>query len=219
MKTHVAKPCEPLWLGRQGEDGARCILFDISAWQKRYGKGTVQLLAQRAGDTAPYPCRIVTDGDVVSWTITSADVAVVSNYGRCELLYFGEGNIVKSAIWTTMVSPSLSDPSDTLPEPQRGWVDQVLQAASEVKDALTKAPYIGENGFWYVWDASSGQYVNTGTAAGSGTVFEAGDGLILQNNVLSVDTANDAEQDNTRPITSAAVYTEIGNIDVLLQTI
>lgn len=31
--------------------------------------------------------------------------------------------------------------------------------------------------------------------------------------------ASDAEQDNTRPITSAAVYTEIGNINALLATI
>lgn len=43
--------------------------------------------------------------------------------------------------------------------------------------------------------------------------------LITEEGVLSVDTANDAEQDNTRPITAAAVYTEIGNIDVLLSTI
>lgn len=31
--------------------------------------------------------------------------------------------------------------------------------------------------------------------------------------------ANSAEQDNTRPITAAAVYTEIGNINALLATI
>lgn len=31
--------------------------------------------------------------------------------------------------------------------------------------------------------------------------------------------ANHAEEDNTRPITAAAVYTEIGNINALLATI
>ena len=36
---------------------------------------------------------------------------------------------------------------------------------------------------------------------------------------LSVNTAGDAQQDNTLPITSAAVYTELGNIDALLRTI
>lgn len=36
---------------------------------------------------------------------------------------------------------------------------------------------------------------------------------------LSVLKATSVEQDNTRPITAAAVYTEVGNINALLQTI
>lgn len=36
---------------------------------------------------------------------------------------------------------------------------------------------------------------------------------------LAVDVATGAEADNTRPITAAAVYSELGNIDVLLRTI
>lgn len=36
---------------------------------------------------------------------------------------------------------------------------------------------------------------------------------------VNVLTASDMEQDNTRPITSAAVYTEVGNINALLETI
>lgn len=39
------------------------------------------------------------------------------------------------------------------------------------------------------------------------------------NAVAWVTPANNAEQDNTRPITAAAVYTEIGNINALLATI
>ena len=37
--------------------------------------------------------------------------------------------------------------------------------------------------------------------------------------VAWVTPASDVEEDNTRPITSAAVYTEIGNINALLETI
>ena len=74
--------------------------------------------------------------------------------------------------------------------------------------------------------------------AGAVTVVETGDGVlrpatrttlggiivgedlkITQSGVLSINKATKVEQDNTRPITSAAVYTEIGNIDALLQTI
>lgn len=52
-----------------------------------------------------------------------------------------------------------------------------------------------------------------------GTTFEIGNGLKLENNILSVDTVDDAEQDNTLPITSAGVFSIVGNIDVLLATI
>lgn len=47
-----------------------------------------------------------------------------------------------------------------------------------------------------------------------------GAGLKVDSNgVASVDVANNAEADNTRPISSAAVYTQIGNINVLLESI
>ena len=36
---------------------------------------------------------------------------------------------------------------------------------------------------------------------------------------LAVHVADEAEADNTLPITAAAVYTELGNIEILLQTI
>lgn len=49
---------------------------------------------------------------------------------------------------------------------------------------------------------------------------KVGDALtITEDGVLSVVRADTAEQDNTLPITSAAVYAEIGNIAVLLSTI
>ncbi len=37
--------------------------------------------------------------------------------------------------------------------------------------------------------------------------------------ILSVDTASQVEKDNTKPITSGAVHTEIGNIEILLENI
>lgn len=48
-------------------------------------------------------------------------------------------------------------------------------------------------------------------------LIKVGENLkITQDGVLSVDTADAVEQDNTKPITSAAVHVEIGNIEVLL---
>lgn len=59
------------------------------------------------------------------------------------------------------------------------------------------------------------------SSGGSGGGYNIGYGLKLDaaTNTLSVDTADKVEQDNTKPVTSAAVYTEVGNINALLATI
>lgn len=61
---------------------------------------------------------------------------------------------------------------------------------------------------------------NSGGGSGGGG-YTIGDGLKLDaaTNTLSVDTADAVEEDNTKPVTSAAVYTEVGNINALLATI
>ena len=57
-------------------------------------------------------------------------------------------------------------------------------------------------------------FVNTG-----GSSYEIGDGLKLEGNVLSVDTATEVEEDNTKPVTSGAVYVQLGNVEALLENI
>lgn len=52
-----------------------------------------------------------------------------------------------------------------------------------------------------------------------GVYFETDETLTLENGILSVNTADEVEKDNTLPVTSAAVYTEVGNINALLATI
>ena len=56
---------------------------------------------------------------------------------------------------------------------------------------------------------SSGNVVN----------FQVDKTLTLKDGVLSVNTTNDMEQDNTLPITSAGVFATGGNIEALLKTI
>lgn len=57
------------------------------------------------------------------------------------------------------------------------------------------------------------------TIDGYNVLATDGETLVITNGVLSVNRAHSAEADNTLPITSAAVHTEIGNIDALLKTI
>ena len=80
-------------------------------------------------------------------------------------------------------------------------------------------------------DGSSYEFTVTNGSGGSGAdvpiasetvagIVRVGENLrVSADGTLSVDTAAAVEQDNTRPITAAAVYTEVGNINALLETI
>lgn len=52
-----------------------------------------------------------------------------------------------------------------------------------------------------------------------GANFETDSTMTLKDGVLSVNTTDQMEQDNTLPITSAGVYATVGNIEALLKTI
>lgn len=59
-----------------------------------------------------------------------------------------------------------------------------------------------------------------GGGPGGGTSFTTDETLTLgADGVLRVNTTNEVAADNTLPITSAGVYTQVGNIEVLLNTI
>lgn len=68
-------------------------------------------------------------------------------------------------------------------------------------------------------DENGNVQVEIPEGTGGGVAFETDETLKLENGILSVNTTNDMEQDNTLPITSAGVYATVGNIEVLLKTI
>lgn len=79
-------------------------------------------------------------------------------------------------------------------------------------------------------DPNKGDYVHgkeefleqangSGSGSGSSTNFKTDETLTLKDGVLSVNTTDQMEQDNTLPITSAGVYATVGNIEALLKTI
>lgn len=65
----------------------------------------------------------------------------------------------------------------------------------------------------------TGYVLPAATVSTLGGVIVGSDLLVTEAGVLSVDKAENVEGDNTRPITAAAVYAEVGNINALLATI
>ena len=112
------------------------------------------------------------------------------------------------------------------PEPQPSWLAKII-------DLNNHPPIPGDNGYWLIWDTDRGAYVESdlplpevSSGGGSwsqisGKPFDTIDGntLVNRSGTLCVNTTDDAEQDNTRPITSSGVHVICGNINALLQSI
>ena len=184
MKQIYANNCTTLPLGRHGENLARKVAFDLSDWVSEYGAGTAELIYQRPGDAAPYPVAAVRDGDTLVWTLTATDTDCQTNYGRCELRYYVGETLAKSKTWRTWVEPAMDTPSGTAPPyPERGWVDQVVaagaeakQAAARAENAVVHAPIIGDNGNWFVWDSTTAEYIDTGRYSGGSAPYIGANG-------------------------------------------
>ena len=138
MEVYPVKTASILPLGKQGENLVRQIHFDLSRWISNFGPGTVQLLHQRNGDDAPYPVAVEQEGDCAVWTVTNADTAAAGT-GRAELQYYVGDALAKSETWMTKVLPALGPASETPPEAQQGWVDQVLAQVARITGMTAQA--------------------------------------------------------------------------------
>ena len=97
------------------------------------------------------------------------------------------------------------------------------QAEANIRALNEHPPKPGPNGFWMLWDPDTDTYQQSEIPIPSGEggmSYQIGNGLkITGENTLEVDTADEVNQDNTLPITAAAVYSTVGNIAILLGTI
>lgn len=154
-------------LGRQGENQARKVVFDVlRAWREEFGStGAASLIVQRSEDTAPYPVTMGEENGVLTWTVSAADTAYAGE-GKAELRYTVGSTVVKSCIYKTVVRATLGDGTSEPPKAYQSWVDEVLTAAAGVETAVNKMPYIDtDTGNWFKWDAKSNAFADTGVSA------------------------------------------------------
>lgn len=121
--------------------------------------------------------------------------------------------LILPTVWVTLgkVMPAAEPSGDPGAEPTLPIWAQLQNQIGDLDDLQT---YNKDNLVDAINEARS-----SGGSGGGG--YNIGDGLKLDaaTNTLSVDTAAAVEKDNTKPVTSAAVYTEVGNINALLATI
>lgn len=136
MRTVAMTPGITNNIGRQGENLATVVTFDLSEFINTFGTGVPQLLVLRPGDRYPYPVALTVDGTTASWTITSTDT-MIAGTGNAELRWYVDDNVLaKSVLYSTQISRALVDPiAPPPPPPADNWVEQVLAAGSEAQSA------------------------------------------------------------------------------------
>lgn len=80
----------------------------------------------------------------------------------------------------------------------------------------------GDHVYFFMENDGSGKIIGlmSGTDDSGGIeTLKTDETLIYKDGLLSVNTADAVTEDNTLPITSAAVHTTVGNIEILLMTI
>lgn len=202
--AHLASPPELLTAGMSK---AVTVQFVFSpAWDGltktavfTNGKTTVDVLAANW------------DGDTV--TVPHEVLAVPGRHARVGVYGADESGVVLPTVWVSLgkVQPGADPSGDETADPSLPVWAQLQKQIGDLDDLKT---YNKGN----LVDAINEARSSGGSGGGGYTI---GDGLKLDaaTNTLSVDTAEAVEKDNTKPVTSAAVYTEVGNINALLATI
>lgn len=202
--AHLASPPELLTAGMSKAVTVQFVFS--SAWDGltktavfTNGKTTVDVLAANwNGDTVPVPHEVL---------------AVPGRHARVGVYGADESGVVLPTVWVSLgkVQPGADPSGDETADPSLPVWAQLQKQIGDLDDLKT---YNKGNLVDAINEARS-------SGGGTGGGYNIGDGLKMDpdTNTLSVDTADKVEQDNTKPVTSAAVYTEVGNINALLATI
>lgn len=123
-----AVPGKLIMLGKQGENLAREVIFDVSGVRAEFGDGTFRLSAKRPGESDAYPATITETGNTVVWALTGADTQN-AGHGQCELAYYAGEARFKTWTYDTAIAKSLTGSPKT--DPYDEFLDEVNRLAAE----------------------------------------------------------------------------------------
>lgn len=127
-----------IYLGRQGENMARTVRIDVKSMLEAYPGASIGLVFQRAGDDELYIGATSIDDNVLSWPVSAA-VTANAGRGKIEVRAMLGDVLAKSVTTLTQVDASLSGAGSVPPDPEKDWIDDVLQAATNAKQSATDA--------------------------------------------------------------------------------
>ena len=126
-------PCaDPkILIGRQAENNAVNVIFDLSFLISNFGNGTATLVHQRTKDDAPYIITTTQSGSTLSWHVSNIDTAYVG-VGQAELRWTVGDTLAKTIIYKTWTVKSITA-DEVIPEPYESWYDAMIEYIDQLK--------------------------------------------------------------------------------------
>lgn len=149
-------------IGMVGENDFTRVIFDAEEVFKKHPDAQVTMKVQPPKGGI-YPATVTRDGNAVIWQVKAADVAHRGS-GELQLTFTADTMVEKSYIARTDIKRSLVG-NGPAPDPVQDWVDNAEEVLEDLEAAEVHQPTIGNDGYWYRWDAEAGEYVTTGTKA------------------------------------------------------
>ena len=125
-------------LGRRTETGVLDVRIDCTGWLVHWPKLTLSVWVTPPGGDGVYPATTHLEGNVLVWTVNSADTAT-AGFGNMEIVGVAPGQKKLSAIAKTQVLRTTTTTTTEPPEPMETWVDEILSAANEAESAVRDA--------------------------------------------------------------------------------
>ena len=125
-------------LGRVGEKETRQIVFDCSDILAEYPGAEIICVMQRHCDRTAYLADAVLDGNVLTVTLTDADVSASGDL-RIELRALVDGKIRKSAVYTGKVVSALRGAQDKPGNPIADVLNRIDMTISRAEESIAEA--------------------------------------------------------------------------------
>lgn len=119
-----------LYLGVQGENGARPITINVKPWLIAHPNANISIWHTRNGESVPEPTGAVFDREAgtITWTPTNVDT-YIHGEGEAEIRLYENGIIKKTRKIITGVSPSVTGAGEPLGSGWQDFVDAIERAA------------------------------------------------------------------------------------------
>ena len=132
------KSTQNIIIGRRGTYETEEVVFDLSYLVETFGNGVATLLVRRSVDITAYPAVTTQDGNTLTWVIGNVDTAY-KGHGECELFWYVDGGLVKSAIYSVTVLRDIGDTTQDPPDPYETWLDTLTEIAAQTEQNATDA--------------------------------------------------------------------------------